>query len=146
MYELPENPNQSPEKETPNNTSKGKQRASNYQNINPSHTKGSSKSEMKVRILALRFSHLINQNLTEDGLTFEMLKFEKQVKNNDKGVELEKKKFNHSLEEKKLDWEKEEKEEDQSFEMAKLEQLASQEHIRKKYDLITQCVVRGKRT
>ncbi|KNZ47192.1 hypothetical protein VP01_6613g1, partial [Puccinia sorghi] len=33
--ELPEKPNQSPEKETPNNNSKGKQRASNYQNINP---------------------------------------------------------------------------------------------------------------
>ncbi|KNZ52890.1 hypothetical protein VP01_340g10, partial [Puccinia sorghi] len=30
-----------------------------------------------------------------------------------------------------------------SFEMAKLEQLASQEHIGKKYDLITQCVVSG---
>ncbi|KNZ55940.1 hypothetical protein VP01_253g10, partial [Puccinia sorghi] len=44
------------------------------------------------------------------------------------------------LEEKKLDWEKEEKEEDRSFDMTNLEQLASQEHIGKKYDLITQCV------
>ncbi|KNZ45078.1 hypothetical protein VP01_850g5 [Puccinia sorghi] len=34
-----------------------------------------------------------------------MLKFEQQVKNNDKGVELEERKFNHSvaLEEKKWD-------------------------------------------
>ncbi|KNZ58563.1 hypothetical protein VP01_1905g5 [Puccinia sorghi] len=31
-----------------------------------------------------------------DGLKFEMLKFEQQVKNNDKGVELEEEKFNHS--------------------------------------------------
>ena len=30
--------------------------------------------------------------------------------------------------------------------MAKLERLASQEHIGKKYDLITQCVVSGKST
>ena len=60
--------------------------------------------------------------VARDGLSFEMLKFERQVKNDDKGVELEEKKFNHSvaleekkwdhgvkLEEKKLDWEKEEK-------------------------------------
>jgi len=97
--------------------------------------------------------------VARDGLSFEMLKFERQVKNDDKGVELEEKKFNHSvaleekkwdhgvkLEEKKLDWEKEEKEKDRSFEMAKLERLASQEHIGKKYDLITQCVVSGKST
>ncbi|KNZ51161.1 hypothetical protein VP01_4063g2 [Puccinia sorghi] len=82
-----------------------------------------------------------------------------KIKNNDKIVELEGKKFNHSvaleekkwdheigLEEKKLAWEKDEKEKDQSFEMAKLEQLASQEHIGKKYDLITHCVVSGKIT
>ncbi|KNZ45783.1 hypothetical protein VP01_7805g2 [Puccinia sorghi] len=70
---------------------------------------------------------------SRDGLSFEMLKFERQVKNDDKGVELEEKKFNHSvaleenkwdhgikLEEKKLDWEKEDKEKDWIFEMAKL--------------------------
>ena len=99
-----------------------------------------------------------------------MLKFERQVKNNDKGIELEEKKFNHSvkleekkwvhgieleekkwdreikLEERKLDLEKDEKEKDRSFEMAKLDRLASQDHIGKKYDLITQCVVSGKST
>ncbi|KNZ47979.1 hypothetical protein VP01_59g6 [Puccinia sorghi] len=92
-----------------------------------------------------------------------MLKFEYQVKNYDKGVELEEKKCNHSvtLEEKKwdhgikleeknwdqsiklegerLDWEKDSKEKDRSFEMTNLDQLTSQEHIGKKYDLITQC-------
>ena len=30
--------------------------------------------------------------------------------------------------------------------MAKLERLASQDHIGKKYDLVTQCVVSGKST
>ncbi|KNZ64658.1 hypothetical protein VP01_10068g2 [Puccinia sorghi] len=50
------------------------------------------------------------------------------------------------LEEKKLDWEKEEKGKDQSFEMAKLDQLPSPEHIGKKYDLITQCVASGRST
>ena len=99
-----------------------------------------------------------------------MLKFERQIKNDDKGVELEERKFNHSitleekkwdhgvkleekkwdhgikLEEKKLDWEKEEKEKDRRFEMAKLERLASQDHIGKKYDLVTQCVFSGKST
>lgn len=78
-------------------------------------------------------------------------------KNTDKGLELEEKKFNYSvlleekkwdhgiqLEEKKFHWEKEEKEKDQQFEMAKLDRLTSQEHIGKKYDLITQCVANGK--
>ncbi|KNZ47879.1 hypothetical protein VP01_6070g2 [Puccinia sorghi] len=80
-----------------------------------------------------------------DGLSFETFKFEWKVKNDYKGVELEEKKYNYSveleekkwdhrikLEEKNLDWENEEKEKDQSFEMAKLEQLASQEHNGKK--------------
>ncbi|KNZ53077.1 hypothetical protein VP01_3350g2 [Puccinia sorghi] len=40
--------------------------------------------------------------------------------------------------------EREEKEKDRSFEMAKLEQLESQEHIGKKYHLITQCIVSRK--
>ena len=99
-----------------------------------------------------------------------MLKFKCQVKNNDKGVELEEKKFNHSitleekkwdhginfeekkwdhsikLEEKKLDWDKEEEEKDRSFEVANLNQLASQANIGKNYDLINQCVVSGKST
>ncbi|KNZ50059.1 hypothetical protein VP01_4620g1 [Puccinia sorghi] len=111
--EIPEKPNQSLGKETPNNTSKGKQRASNYQNINP---------KRKAQV-------------ARDGLSFDMLKFEWQVKNDDKG-----------LGEKKLDWEKEEKEKDQSFEMAKLEKLASQEHIGKNCNLLTQCVVSRNRT
>ncbi|KNZ46257.1 hypothetical protein VP01_7424g1 [Puccinia sorghi] len=50
------------------------------------------------------------------------------------------------LEEKELAWEKDEKEKDPSFEMAKLEQLASQEHIGKKYYLINQCVASSKST
>ncbi|KNZ63930.1 hypothetical protein VP01_10837g1, partial [Puccinia sorghi] len=60
--------------------------------------------------------------------------------------ELEEERFNHSLEEEKLDWEKEEKEKDRNFDMAKLEQLESQENIGKNYDLIAQCVLSRKIT
>ncbi|KNZ61758.1 hypothetical protein VP01_13617g1, partial [Puccinia sorghi] len=83
--------------------------------------------------------------VARDCLSFDMLKFERQVKNDDKGVELESG-ITGSSWKKKLDWEKEEKEKDRSFEMAKLERLASQEHIDKKYDLINQCVVSRKST
>ena len=99
-----------------------------------------------------------------------MMKFERQVQNEGKGVELEEKKFNHSilldekkwdhgikleekkwehgimLEEKKLNWEKEEKDKDRNFEMAKLDRMASQDHTGKKYDFLTQCVLNGKST
>ncbi|KNZ57748.1 hypothetical protein VP01_2082g4 [Puccinia sorghi] len=63
-------------------------------------------------------------------------------------MELGEKKLDHriKMEEKNLGLEKEEKEKYWSFDMTKLEQLASQEHIGKKYDLITQCVVSGKST
>ncbi|KNZ51395.1 hypothetical protein VP01_3973g9 [Puccinia sorghi] len=80
-------------------------------------------------------------------------------KNDEKVVKLEEKKFNHSvameennrdhgikLEEKKLDWENEEKEKGRSFEIAKLEKLALQVHIGKKYYLINKCVLSGKST
>ncbi|KNZ46659.1 hypothetical protein VP01_7085g1, partial [Puccinia sorghi] len=90
--------------------------------------------QMKLQICLnhMRSMHPIEMKAqVSDGLSFEILKFESQVKNNDKGVELEEKKFNHSvaleekkwdhgmnLEKTKLDWEKEEKDKDQSFEMA----------------------------
>ncbi|KNZ47776.1 hypothetical protein VP01_6155g2, partial [Puccinia sorghi] len=90
--EIPEKPHQSPENESPINTSKGKRRASNY-----------SRSKM------------ITRGLNSGG---EEVRY----------------------------WEKEEKEKDRSFEMAKLEQLALQEHIGKKYDLMTYCFLSVKRT
>ncbi|KNZ45807.1 hypothetical protein VP01_779g9 [Puccinia sorghi] len=80
--------------------------------------------------------------VARDGLRFEMLKFERRSKMMTRGLNWRRKNFNHTwaleekkwnhginMEENKLDWEKEEKEKDRSFEMAKLEQLASQEHI-----------------
>ncbi|KNZ47630.1 hypothetical protein VP01_626g6 [Puccinia sorghi] len=70
LKEIPENPNQSPGKETPKNTSKGKRRASNYQNINP---------KRKAQV-------------ARDGLSFEMFKFEGQVKIDDKGFNWRRKK------------------------------------------------------
>ena len=114
--------------------------------------------------------HLGKAQVAKDTLGFEMMKYERQVQNNGKGVELEEKKFNHSIildkkkwdhgikleekkwehgikwEEKWLEWEKEEKDRDQSFEMAKLDCLASQDHTGKKYDFLTQCVLNGKST
>ncbi|KNZ49143.1 hypothetical protein VP01_5188g1 [Puccinia sorghi] len=124
--ELPENPNQSLEKEAPNHTSKGKQR-SNYQNINPK-SQATPKEALNPFKSCKQYASKRDEGkaqVSRDGLTFEMLKFEQKVKNNDKGFELEEKKFNHSvaleekkwdheikLDEKKLDWEKEEKEKD----------------------------------
>ena len=114
--------------------------------------------------------HLGKAQVAKDTLGFEMMKYERQVQNNGKGVELEEKKFNHLIildkkkwdhgikleekkwehgikwEEKRLEWEKEEKDRDQSFEMAKLDCLASQDHTGKKYDFLTQCVLNGKST
>ena len=63
-------------------------------------------------------------------------------KNWDHGIKLEEKKW----EEKQLEWEKEEKDRDQSFEMAKLDCLASQDHTGKKYDFLTGCVLNVKIT
>ncbi|KNZ45074.1 hypothetical protein VP01_850g1 [Puccinia sorghi] len=87
-------PNQSPEKEIPNNTSKVKKEGINLLENQP-----------------LESSHA---------------------------------KWDHStkLEEKSLDWDKEEKEKDRGFEITKLDGLALKEN----YDLITQCLVRGKST
>ncbi|KNZ51590.1 hypothetical protein VP01_3896g2, partial [Puccinia sorghi] len=105
---------ESPEKEMPKDTSKGRQRASTSQNINP---KGRGRSSKYI------------------------LKFECQEW--DHGIKLKEKKWDHGIrpEERKVDCEKEEKEKDKSFEMANLEQLEFQKHIGKKYYLITQCVV-----
>ncbi|KNZ46047.1 hypothetical protein VP01_7605g1 [Puccinia sorghi] len=141
--EIPKKPNQSLEKESPNNTSKGKQTPNPFKSYKEYASK---KDEGKTEV-------------ARDGIIFEMLKFEWQVKNDEKGVELEEEKFKHlvaleekkwdhriKLEEKKLDWEKEEKEKDRSFEMAKLERLASKENIGKTYELITQCVISRKST
>ncbi|KNZ45488.1 hypothetical protein VP01_807g18, partial [Puccinia sorghi] len=125
--ELPEKPNKSPEKETPNNNSKGKQRASNYQNINPKSRATPEEAPNPFK----SYKEYASKRDEGDQSTPD------KVKNNDKSVELEGKKFKHSLaleekkwdheirlEEKELTWEKDEKEKDQSFEMAKLEQLA----------------------
>ncbi|KNZ60427.1 hypothetical protein VP01_15569g1, partial [Puccinia sorghi] len=62
--------------------------------IHSNHTRSASKRDE---------DSLEKAQVSRDGLSFEMLKFERQVKNDDKSVELEEKKFNHSvtLEEKK---------------------------------------------
>ncbi|KNZ64469.1 hypothetical protein VP01_10250g1, partial [Puccinia sorghi] len=56
------------------------------------------RAESHQRKLQILSNHM--RRMTQvaiDGLSFEMLKFERQVKNDDKGVELEEKKFNHSV-------------------------------------------------
>jgi len=117
-----------------------------------------------------QFSPIGKAQVAKDSLGFEMMKFERQVQNEGKGVELEENTFNHSilldekkwdhgikleekkwehgimLEEKKLNWEKEEKDKDRNFEMAKLDCMASQDHTGKKYEFLTQCVLNGKST
>ena len=93
-----------------------------------------------------------------------MMKYERQVQNDGKEVELKEKKFNHSiildkkkwdhgikLEQKKwghgIKWEeKEEKDRDRSFERTKLDFLDSQDHTGKKYEFLTQCVLNRKST
>lgn len=66
----------------------------------------------------------------------------------DHAVAVEAKKWDHgiALEAKKLEWEREEKDKDCQLEIEKLDRLASQSHIGKKYDLVIQCVVSGKTT
>ncbi|KNZ62297.1 hypothetical protein VP01_12891g1, partial [Puccinia sorghi] len=82
-------PNQSPEKETPQNTSQGKQRASNYQKITPkSHaTPKEAPNPFKSykEYASKRNEGDINPQqqlgktqVSRDGLSFEMLKFERQ--------------------------------------------------------------------
>ncbi|KNZ43881.1 hypothetical protein VP01_9767g1 [Puccinia sorghi] len=94
--ELPEKPNQSLEKETPNNNSKGKRRASNYQNINPKSQATPKEGPNPLKLYKEYASKRDEAKapVARDGLSFEMLKFEQQVKNNDKSVELEEKNSN----------------------------------------------------
>ncbi|PLW18353.1 hypothetical protein PCANC_14201 [Puccinia coronata f. sp. avenae] len=153
--------NPSPSK-TPQNT-KGKQRASNSDNINPrSHSTPASKNNNA-------FAHYEEYALKRDAgkaqvaqasLDFEINKYQRQLAINNKTVELEeKKKFMRSskleekkwerelkMDEKRLEWEKDEKAKDQTFELSKLGTLANKENLGKKYELVTQCVTSGKST
>jgi hypothetical protein len=191
----PDDPKIPPPLDSPQMTGKGKRRASNSTNINPKSQSTSGVNtpnpfgqyeeyaskrdagELSMLLYLMNpFSNILKHisscsgkaQVARDSLSFEMMKFERQVANDNKGVQLEEKKFNHSiqleekkwdysmkldekkwdhgikLEEKKLDWQKEEKDWDRNFEMAKLDHLASQEHVAKKYDLVTQCVAKGK--
>ncbi|PLW08361.1 hypothetical protein PCASD_25067 [Puccinia coronata f. sp. avenae] len=146
---------------TPQNT-KGKQRASNSNNINPrSHSTPASKNNNA-------FSHYEEYALKPEAgkaqvaqasLDFEINKYQRQLAINNKTVELEEKKFMRSskleekkweqelkMDEKRLEWEKDEKAKDQKFELSKLGTLADKENLGKKYELVTQCVTSGKST
>ncbi|KNZ45168.1 hypothetical protein VP01_841g4 [Puccinia sorghi] len=74
-------------KRQPKNTSKGKQRASNYQNINPKsqvtpkEAPNPFKSYREYASKRDECEHFEGKDqVARDGLTFEMLKFELQVK------------------------------------------------------------------
>ncbi|PLW28053.1 hypothetical protein PCANC_26459 [Puccinia coronata f. sp. avenae] len=146
---------------TPQNT-KGKQRASNSNNINPrSHSTPASKNNNA-------FAHYEEYALKREAgkaqvaqasLDFEINKYQRQLAIDNKTVELEKKKFMCSskleekkweqelkMDEKRLEWEKDEKAKYQTFELSKLGTLADKENLGKKYELVTQCVTSGKST
>ncbi|PLW29668.1 hypothetical protein PCASD_20222 [Puccinia coronata f. sp. avenae] len=146
---------------TPQNT-KGKQRASKSDNINPrSHSTPASENNNA-------FAHYEEYALKRDAgkaqvaqasLDFEINKYQRQLAIDNKTVELEEKKFMRSskleekkweqelkMDEKRLEWEKDEKAKDQTFELSKLRTLADKENLGKKYELVTQCVTSGKST
>ncbi|PLW54707.1 hypothetical protein PCANC_11672 [Puccinia coronata f. sp. avenae] len=146
---------------TPQST-KGKRRASNSDNINPrSHSTPASKNNNV-------FAHYEEYALERDAgkaqvaqasLDFEINKYQRQLAIDNKTVKLEKKKFMRSskleekkwelelkMDEKRLKWEKDEKAKDQTFELSKLGTLADKENLGKKYELVTQCVTSGKST
>ncbi|PLW53401.1 hypothetical protein PCANC_06094 [Puccinia coronata f. sp. avenae] len=146
---------------TPQDT-KGKQRASNSNNINPrSHSTPASRNNKA-------FAHYEEYALKRDAgkaqvaqasLDFEINKYQRQLAIDNKTVELEEKKFMRSskleekkweqdlkMDEKRLEWEKDEKAKDQTFELSKLGTLADKENLGKKYELVTQCVTSGKST
>ncbi|KAH9449052.1 hypothetical protein Pst134EB_019888 [Puccinia striiformis f. sp. tritici] len=88
-----------------------------------------------------------------------MFKFDRQMNKDDKGVELEGRRLDHTIaldqkkwdqgieiEEKKLTWEKEERAKDRQFEIEKLDRLASQDNVGKKYELVTKCIQTGVKT
>ncbi|PLW17303.1 hypothetical protein PCANC_14143 [Puccinia coronata f. sp. avenae] len=146
---------------TPQNT-KGKQRASNSDNINPrSHSTPASKNNNA-------FAHYEEYALKRDAgkakvaqasLDFEINKYQRQLAIDNKTVKLEEKKFMRlskleenkweqelKMDEKRLEWEKDEKAKDRTFELSKLGTLADKENLGKKYELVTQCVTSGKST
>ncbi|PLW27391.1 hypothetical protein PCANC_25846 [Puccinia coronata f. sp. avenae] len=146
---------------TPQNT-KGKQRASNSDNINPrSHSTPASKNNNA-------FAHYEEYALKREAgkaqvakasLDFEINKYQRQLAIDNKTVELKEKKFMRlskleekkwerelKMDEKRLEWEKDEKAKDQTFELSKLGTLADKENLGKKYELVTQCVTSGKST
>ncbi|PLW10042.1 hypothetical protein PCANC_22764 [Puccinia coronata f. sp. avenae] len=146
---------------TPQNT-KGKQRASNSNNINPrSHSTPASKNNNA-------FAHYEEYALKREAgkaqvaqasLDFEINKYQRQLAIDNETVKLEERKFMRSskleekkweqelkMDEKRLEWEKDEKAKDQTFELSKLGTLADKENLGKKYELVEQCVTSGKST
>ncbi|KAI9625525.1 hypothetical protein KEM48_010787 [Puccinia striiformis f. sp. tritici PST-130] len=148
--------------QTTQNTSKDKRRASNSNNINPKshHTPGSSKPNPFGAYEGYANNKEAGKaQVAREGLGFEMFKFDRQMNKDDKGVELEGRRLDHTIaldqkkwdqgieiEEKKLTWEKEERAKDRQFEIEKLDRLASQDNVGKKYELVTKCIQTGVKT
>ncbi|POW23133.1 hypothetical protein PSHT_00574 [Puccinia striiformis] len=147
--------------QTTQNTSKDKRRASNSNNINPKshHTPGSSKPNP----FGAYEGYANNKEAGPSGQgrtrLRKMFKFDRQMNKDDKGVELEGRRLDHTIaldqkkwdqgieiEEKKLTWEKEERAKDRQFEIEKLDRLASQDNVGKKYELVTKCIQTGVKT
>ncbi|POW04336.1 hypothetical protein PSHT_11253 [Puccinia striiformis] len=146
--------------------SKGKRRASNSKNINPKSHSGPN----SVASPFLAFEEYAKKK--EDGksqqagdvLGFEKMKYDRLIAKENKSINLEDKKFDHTkqMENKKWDhsielegrngikelrprrWEADEKEKDRRFEIEKMNTQTSNENKAKKLDLFTKLVESGK--
>ncbi|KAI9605346.1 hypothetical protein KEM48_002286 [Puccinia striiformis f. sp. tritici PST-130] len=145
--------------------SKGKRRASNSKNINPKSHSGLN----SVASPFLAFEEYAKKK--ENGWRcswFEKMKYDRLIAKENKSINLEDKKFDHTkqmenkkwdhsielegkkwnqgikAEESKLKWEADEKEKDRRFEIEKMNTQTSNENKAKKLDLFTKLVESGK--
>ena len=172
---------------------KGKRRASNSKNINPKSRASSNavaspflafedyakKKDDGQWFIWSNCFQVINDTdlfyiltgkaqLAQSSLGFEKMKYDWLMEKEDKGINLEEKKFTHAkemeskrwdhsieiekrnyncgidLEEKKMKWEAEEKEKEQKFEIEKIKAQTSQENQSKKMDLVVKLLDDGK--
>ncbi|KAI9601914.1 hypothetical protein KEM48_001202 [Puccinia striiformis f. sp. tritici PST-130] len=146
--------------------SKGKRRASNSKNINPKSHSGPN----SVASPFLAFEEYAKKKRTagDHVLGFEKMKYDRLIAKENKSINLEDKKFDHTkqmenkkwdhsielegkkwnqgikAEESKLKWEADEKEKDRQFEIEKRNTQTSNKNKAKKLDLFTKLVESGK--
>ncbi|POV99768.1 hypothetical protein PSTT_13600, partial [Puccinia striiformis] len=151
--------------------SKGKRRASNSKNINPkSHSGPNSVASpfLAFEEYAKKKEDGKSQQAGDHVLGFEKMKYDRLIAKENKSINLEDKKFDHTkqmenkkwdhsmelegkkwnqgikAEESKLKWEADEKEKDRQFEIEKRNTQTSNKNKAKKLDLFTKLVESGK--